>query len=47
MLSSPCPNTAIVLPPTESAPMCAAVSIPFARPETMVTPKLASSAENF
>ncbi len=42
--STPEPNTAMLRPPTRSAPRCAAVSMPRARPLTMVTPRAARSA---
>ena len=40
----PLPNTAMVLPPADKAPLCAALSIPLARPDIIVKPASASSA---
>ena len=40
----PSPSTAMVRPPTRSAPRCAALSMPRASPLTMVTPRAARSA---
>ena len=46
MISIPQPSTPAVFPSTDSAPSCAAVSIPRARPLTTQKPSRASSARS-